>query len=355
MPTIVKYEKGIKIVKKPENLSFVADPTTNTASQGSHATFITHAHTDHSIAFPDAATKVFSTKIASELYEKLTTKKPKNTRYFTFGKTQKVEDIEVKFIPAGHLLGAAQILFYFPDMTICYTGDISTDEMITVPKATVPDDDIDILITEATYGTKDLYFDTRERTKISLLKWIAENLQKKYTPVINLGHLGAAQEIIAFLNNMLSADIFCDTRTSRINQTYKDYKVPLNWENFEEIDVSIFEPENTVVLLPRACNKLPHFLDGYKISRGMVTGQAARFAYRKFDQTFPFSMHANSQELVNYAERIKPKKVYTLYGFDSELAALIRHKLKIPARPLKLADKKPTLDEYLNESKENSI
>ncbi len=351
MPTIVKYERGVKLVRKPENISFVADPTTNTASHGSHATFITHAHTDHSIAFPVAATKVFSTKIASELYEKLTTKKPKNTHHLNFGKTQKIEGIEVKFIPAGHLLGAAQILFYFPDMTVCYTGDISTDEMITVPKATIPDDDIDILITEATYGTKDLYFDTRERTKITLLKWIAGNLKEKRTPIINLGHLGAAQEIIAFLNGMLSVDILCDTRTSRINQTYKNNNVPLSWENFEEIDVNIFEPENTVVLLPRACIKLPSFLDGYKISRGMVTGQAARFAYRKFDQTFPFSMHANSQELVNYVEKIKPKRVYTLYGFDSELAALIRHQLKIPSRPLKLAEKKPTLDEYLNKSK----
>ncbi|MBY9000321.1 MAG: hypothetical protein KGD64_05370 [Candidatus Heimdallarchaeota archaeon] len=351
MSTIVKYEKGVKLSRKPENLSFIADPTTNAASQGSHATFITHAHTDHSIAFPDAAAKVFSTKIASELYEKLTAKRPKNTHFIEFEKKQKIEDVEVKFIPAGHLLGAAQILFYFPDMTVCYTGDISTDEMLTVPKAKIPDEEIDVLITEATYGSKDIYFDSRERTKITLLKWIVENLQNKRTPLINLGHLGAAQEIIAFLNSMLSVDILCDSRTSKINETYKKNKIQLNWENYEDIDVSIFEPENTVVLLPRAAKKLPSFLDGHKITRAMVTGQAARFAYTKFDQTFPFSMHVNSTELVNFIEKIKPKKVYTLYGFDSELAFLVRHKLKIPSRPLKLAKKKPTLDEYLNDKK----
>ena len=351
MTTVLKYEKGVKLVKKPENLSFVADPTTNSASQGTQATFITHAHTDHSIAFPDEATKVFSTKIASELYEKLTSKKPKNTHFLDFGESKKIEDVEIKFIPAGHLLGAAQIMFYFPDVTVCYTGDICTEDMITVPKAEVPDEDIDILVTEATYGSKNLYFDSREATKVSLLKWIAESLQEKRTPVINLGHLGAAQEIMAFLNTMLSVEIYCDTRTSGINETYKDNNVPLNWENFEETDMNIFEPENTVVLLPRAGNTLPSFLDGFKVSRGMVTGQAARFAYRKFDQTFPFSMHANSQELVNYIEQVKPKKVYTLYGFDSELAALVRQKLKIPSRPLKLAEKKPTLDEYLKDNK----
>ena len=351
MPTMVKYEKGVKLSRKPENLSFIADPTTNTAAQGSHATFITHAHTDHSIAFPDAASKVFSTKIASELYEKLTAKTPKNTYFIGMEKKQKIEDIEVKFIPAGHLLGAAQILFYFPDMTVCYTGDISTDEMITVPKAKIPDEEIDVLITEATYGSKDLYFDARERTKVALLKWIAENLRNKHTPIINIGHLGAAQEITAFLNNMLSVDILCDSRTSKINETYRENKVKLYWENYEEIDVSIFEPENTVVLLPRAAKKLPTFLEGYKTERAMVTGQAARFAYRNFDQTFPFSMHANSSELLSFIEKTQPKKVYTLYGFDSELASLVRHKLKIPSRPLKLAKKKPTLDEYMNDTK----
>jgi len=39
--------------------------------------------------------------------------------------------------------------------------------------------------------------------------------------------------------------------------------------------------------------------------------------------------------------------VYTLYGFDSELAAIVRQRLKIPSRPLKLAKKKFTLEEFL--------
>ena len=351
MPTMLKYEKGVKMVRKPDNLSFMADPTTNSASQGSQATFITHAHTDHSIAFPNEGTKVFSTQVAGELFENLTSKKPKNTQFFDFNKTYKVEDIEIKFLPAGHLLGATQILFYFPDTTVCYTGDISTDEMMTVPKATIPDEKIDILITEATYGTPDLYFDSRERIKISLLKWIADKLQKKRVPVINIGHLGGAQEIIAFLNSMLSVDIYCDSRTSRINETYAKNKIGLKWKNFDEDLIDDFKPENSVVLLPRAAKKSPSFLDEYKATRGIVTGQAARFAYSSFDQAFPFSMHANSRELLEFIEKTKPKKVYTLYGFESELAASVRQKLRIPARPLKLARKNPRIDEFLNNTK----
>ena len=62
-------------------------------------------------------------------------------------------------------------------------------------------------------------------------------------------------------------------------------------------------------------------------------------------------MHANNRELLEFIEKIKPKKVYTLYGFESQLAGSVRHKLKIAARPLKLSKKKPTLIEYLNDGK----
>ncbi|MHA2357366.1 MAG: hypothetical protein ACXABK_01175 [Candidatus Heimdallarchaeaceae archaeon] len=346
MPTIFKYEKGIKFYTSPENRLFVADPITNKTTQGCNATFISHAHTDHSIAFPNAGTKVYSTKIASELYEKLTSRKTQNTHFVKYNEQIKVEDIEVKFIPAGHLLGAAQIIFYFDDLTICYTGDFSTDEMITVPRASTPEEDIDILITEATYGKLDLFFDSRERIKISLLKWIADKLQNEQLPVINIGHLGAAQEIIAFLNEMLSVDIYCDDRTSEINRLYKKEGIKLQWNSYDPLNDTDFKAENSVVFLPRAAKEIPPIISNQKISRSIVTGQASRFAFANFEQAFPFSMHANCNELLEYIKKINPKKVYTLYGFDSELASIVRQKLKTFARPLKLTKEKLTLEEF---------
>ena len=347
MPTLFKYERGIKFLSKPDNHTVIADPTTTKAASDCDVALITHAHTDHSIAFPNEGIKVYSTEIASQLYECLTTRKPKNTHFVDFNKKETINDIEMKFIPAGHLLGAAQIILYFDDLTFCYTGDISTDKMMTVPKAEIPDDDIDILIIESTYGKADLMFDSRERINISILKWIAESLQNKKIPVINIGHLGGAQELIAFLNEMLSIDIYCDDRTSKINEIYKREGINLNWNTFDILNDSEFKAENSVVLLPRALKKVPDFLKSRKISRSIVTGQASRFAFSSFEQAFPFSMHANCNELLNHVEAVNPRKVYTLYGFDSEFASIVRQKLKIFARPIKMAKEKPTLEEFL--------
>lgn len=347
MPTLFKYESGIKFLSKPENLTLIADPTTTKAASNCDVSIITHSHTDHSIAFPNEGIKVYSTELASKLYESLTARKPKNTHFVDFNKKMNINDIEVKFIPAGHLLGAAQVILYFDDLTFCYTGDISTDKMLTVPKAEIPDDEIDILIIESTYGKADLMFDSRERINISILKWITDSLQSKKIPVINIGHLGGAQELIAFLNEMLSIDIYCDGRTSQINRIYKQEGIKLNWNSFDILNDTELKAENSVILLPRALKKPPEFLKSRKIARSIVTGQASRFAFSSFEQAFPFSMHANCNELLNHVKAINPKKVYTLYGFDSEFASVVRQKLKLFARPIKLSKEKPTLEEFL--------
>jgi len=57
-------------------------------------------------------------------------------------------------------------------------------------------------------------------------------------------------------------------------------------------------------------------------------------------------MHANCNELLEHVKAVNPQKVYTLYGFDSELAAIIRQRLKLPAQPIKLSKKRLTLEEF---------
>ena len=347
MPTLVKYDDGVKLYRTEDRLSLLADPTTIKAALRSTATFITHSHSDHSITFPNAGSKVYATKISQDLFSALMNKKPKNSLALNFHENKIINDVEVKFIPAGHLLGAAQILFYFEDKTVLYTGDLCTEKMLTVPAAEIPDEDIDIVITEATYGDPNLFFEPREKTKISLFKWIASSLQNKVVPVINIGHLGPAQEIIAFLNQMLSADIYCNNRTSAFNQIYSKNGVKLSYRNFENKEIEEFNPGNSIVLLPRGRKKLPKFLSDYKTERSMITGQSVRFGYSSFDNAFPFSMHSNAAEIINHLKKLNPKQAFTMYGFESELASHIRRKLKIPARPLKLADKKMSLDEFL--------
>ncbi len=62
-------------------------------------------------------------------------------------------DLTVTFIEAGHILGSAQILFEYKDKTILFTGDLGRDHLPIIRDPDVVDD-IDILITETTYGNR---------------------------------------------------------------------------------------------------------------------------------------------------------------------------------------------------------
>jgi len=344
----IYYKHGLRFLSKgskPRKL-FVVDPTSVREISTSFFAFITHSHLDHSIAFPNANVPIYATELACRIYQILSSKKAKNVNFVNFfDPFFPIDDVEVKFLPAGHLLGAAQILFKFPDLTVLYTGDISIDQMITVPQAHIPKEEVDVLIIEATYGTPALFFPPRDEIKISMLRWIADSLEKKRIPVINIGYSGPAQEIIAFLNQMFSIDIFVNQKTDALNQVYRKEGINLVWKNYES-ELSDFTPYNSLVLLPRNTKYIPEFLKSYKLSRAIVTGQATRFSYSSFNQSFPFSMHANFHELLSYTNEIKPKKVYTVYGFDVELAKAIRTKLRIPAIPLKKAGKNLTLQDF---------
>jgi len=347
MPSLVKYENGIRVIDTERKTSLIADPTTIATAKKNTATIITHAHTDHAIAFPNEGIKVYATKIASELFSTLTGKKSKNTFFMEYNKEIKIKEMNIEALPAGHLLGAAQILFKTEKKNILYTGDISFGKMKTVKEAKEPEEKIDILITEATYGKPDLYFEPRETVKMKIFNWIVEKIKENNLAVINVGNLGPAQEIIAYLNEMLEIDIYCNKKTSRINEVYKKNGIKLKYKEIEEIEEKI-DPKNSLILLSRGEKKIPEKIikEKIKVKRAIVTGQAARFNYTSFEKAFPFSMHANTKEIEEYAKKIKPKKIYTLYGFESELAAYLRKKINVDARPLKIANEKLPIEEF---------
>lgn len=71
-----------------------------------------------------------------------------------FGTTYPVVDgVEVEFVPAGHILGAAGVRLHVGGRTIRFTGDLGRpDDPLMVPPA--PMGAADVLVTESTYGDR---------------------------------------------------------------------------------------------------------------------------------------------------------------------------------------------------------
>ncbi len=66
------------------------------------------------------------------------------------------EEITFEFWDAGHVLGAAGILFRIEGRTVFYTGDVNFDDQTLTKGAIFPQDKVDILIIETTHGATPL-------------------------------------------------------------------------------------------------------------------------------------------------------------------------------------------------------
>ncbi len=68
-----------------------------------------------------------------------------------------------------------------------------------------------------------------------------------------------------------------------------------------------------------------------------VSGWALDHGYKyqmRVDEAFPFSDHADFEELLAFTKACEPSLVLTHHGFDIDLAREIKSRLGIEARPL---------------------
>ena len=113
---------------------------------------------------------------------------------------QTVEMNGIKFtaFQAGHVLGAAMFLIDIDGIKILYTGDYSREEERHLKPAVFPDDEVDVLIVESTYGRNTHQSrEVREQKFIEHVTSIVEKGGKCLMPVFALGR---AQELLLILN-----------------------------------------------------------------------------------------------------------------------------------------------------------
>lgn len=109
----------------------------------------------------------------------------------------RVKDIEVRWLPASHILGAAMIQLKTPAGTVLFTGDYSVSAQETVPALGRPDFQADLVISESTYGER--LHEDRNAAEERLLTQIREVIAEGGRVLIPAFAVGRAQEILLIL------------------------------------------------------------------------------------------------------------------------------------------------------------
>ncbi|RYE30435.1 MAG: exonuclease, partial [Sphingobacteriaceae bacterium] len=174
---------------------------------------VSHAHADHAIGghqqvFATAATLAFM----DLRYGKNAGKVKQTVNYHE--KTS-IKEVSITLIPAGHILGSAQVLMEYKDVRYLYTGDFklqpdSTCEMLEFTEA-------DVLITETTFANPN----TKHPDQVLEIEKLNQN---PANILLGAYALGKSQRLIKLINQFCpQKQILVHRNIEPINRVYEKF------------------------------------------------------------------------------------------------------------------------------------
>jgi len=183
------------------------------------ALILTHSHLDHSGALPifyiDGKTPLYTTSLNLDLsqllikdfihlsgyylpFEYLELKTMmKSNKNMTFGVEEKVGDMKIKLLNAGHTPGSAQVLIESKGKKLLYTGDFNTTNSQLLTGANMDLKDLDAIVIESTYANED-HTDRVELEK-RFVESVTEVVERGGIALVPAFGVGRSQEMACIL------------------------------------------------------------------------------------------------------------------------------------------------------------
>ncbi|MBW4576279.1 MAG: MBL fold metallo-hydrolase [Aphanothece sp. CMT-3BRIN-NPC111] len=164
--------------------------------------------------------------------------------------------LKVRFIHAGHIVGAACIYLRYGERSLFYTGDYNTTNSRTTDGLRLADlPEADILITESTYGAST--HPSRKAQETELLKAVAEVVLAGGNVLIPAFALGRAQEILLAIRtselfHKLKIPVYVDGLVRAVTDVFIDHLelLPPGVQNFAKQQEPFFAPNGTPPIIP---------------------------------------------------------------------------------------------------------
>ena len=281
------------------------------------ANWISHAHGDH--AQPGHG-RVWATPQTMRIYLTRSPEASKSVlREVEFGESWDWNGARLTAYPAGHILGAAQLLIEFEGSRLVYTGDIKLrppmlgDSTVHV--------ECDRFIVESTFGLPIYHFLPREAAVERVQRFARECLADGVTPVLFGYPLGRGQEITWALCQA-GIPTAVHGAIARLMPEYEraGYAFP-GWEPYDR-EVAA---DRALVLIPGMRDVVQAWSRDVRIA--YVSGWAAvdnARARSGAEELIPYSDHADFEELLELVERSKAKRVDVVHGYTEAFARILR-------------------------------
>ncbi len=266
--------------------------------------FISHAHGDHTAKHQ----QIIATPATWSLCRHRLGTKPIAIP-LELRKPYPVEDFTIELLPAGHILGSAQIVIE-NGQRIVYTGDLRLKASLTAEAAEVRP--CDVLIMECTYGKPRYVFPPMEEVVQRLVQFIETAFEERKVPVLFAYAMGKSEEVLKLLGDR-GYTVCLPKQTMDVVKMYEACGVRFkNYERFTNDNLF-----GKVLLLPpylartRMVERIPNRRTAVLTGWAMDRETPDRFGV---DEAIPMSDHADFHELIEYVEKARPSKIYTIHG-----------------------------------------
>ncbi len=274
---------------------------------------VTHGHADHARGGHGAVWATPETlAIMDARYG------PQAGHPVAYGETIRMGEVDVGFVPAGHVLGSAQIVLDYRGERIVVSGDYKrrADPTCT-PFEPVK---CDVFVTEATFG---LPVFRHPDTGDEIDKLIAAlHANPERCVLVGAYALGKAQRVIAELRARgHAAPIYIHGALQRLCDLYADHGVALG-ELRPVADAAKADMAGHVVLCPpgalndRWSRRLPDPITAMASGWMRVRGRARQ---KLVELPLILSDHADWDELTTTLTEIAPKEVWVTHGREDAL------------------------------------
>ena len=281
------------------------------------ANWISHAHSDH--AQPGHG-RVWATPPTMRIFmTRNPGAKASILREVEFGESWEWNGARLTAYPAGHILGAAQLLIDHQGTRLVYTGDIKLrPPMLGAP--TVPIE-CDRLIIESTFGLPIYHFLDRETAVERVQRFARECLADGLTPVLFGYPLGRGQEVLWALCQA-GIPTAVHGAIARLLPEYEraGYAFP-GWEPYE----AAAPADRAFVLVPGMRDTMQ--ASSRDVRMAYVSGWAALDNARArsgAEELIPYSDHADFGELLALVEQSRAKRVDVVHGYTEAFARILR-------------------------------
>jgi putative mRNA 3-end processing factor len=226
--------------------------------------------------------------------------------------------VEATYIPAGHVLGSAQILLEHAGERVIVTGDYKRRADPTCPPFEVTP--CDIFVTEATFGLPVFCHPPIEQETGKLLKALHDHPDR--CVLVGAYALGKAQRLIAELRAAGHREpIYLHGAMERMCRLYEDFGVDLGELRLVSDHTKAEMRGSVVVCPPSALNdrwsrRLPEPITAMA-SGWMRVRQRAR--QRNVELPLVISDHADWGELTRTIEEVDPVETWITHGREEAL------------------------------------